>query len=72
VQQLIKEFPPKREATEQGDLVQGVQVRLMLQRSGATGELDLGDEGRFFPSDAALQRWRQAAQGAAQLVYDNS
>jgi len=71
VQQLIKEFPPKREATEQGDLVQGVQVRLMLQRSGATGELDLGDEGRFFPSDAALQRWQQAAQGAAQLVYDN-
>ena len=71
VQQLVKEFPPKRESTEQGDLVQGVAVRLMLQRSGAVGELDLGDDGRFFPSDAALQRWQQAVQGRVQLVYEN-
>ncbi|MED5618601.1 DNA polymerase III subunit alpha [Ideonella sp. BN130291] len=70
VQQLLREFPPKREATEQGDLVQGLTVRLMLQREGAVGELDLGDEGRFFPSDAALLRWQQAAHGAAQLVYE--
>jgi DNA polymerase-3 subunit alpha len=41
----------------------------MLQRTGAVGELDLGEEGRFFPSDAALQRWKQAAHGAAELVY---
>jgi len=70
VQQLLREFPPKREATEQGELVQGLAVRLALQREGAVGELDLGDEGRFFPSDAALQRWQQAAHGAAQLVYE--
>ncbi|MEW6706735.1 MAG: DNA polymerase III subunit alpha [Pseudomonadota bacterium] len=70
VQQLLREFPPKREATEHGDLVTGLTVRLLLQRQGAVGELDLGEEGRFFPSDAALQRWKQAAHGAAELVYE--
>jgi DNA polymerase-3 subunit alpha len=70
VQQLLREFPPKRESTEHGELVVGVGVRLLLQRSGAVGELDLGDDGRFFPSDAALLRWRQAAHGAAELVYE--
>jgi DNA polymerase-3 subunit alpha len=69
VRQLLQEFPPRREATEHGDLVTGLTVRLTLQRSGAVGELDLGEEGRFFPSDAALQRWKQAAHGAAELVY---
>jgi DNA polymerase-3 subunit alpha len=72
VQQLLREFPPKRESTEHGDLVVGLGVRLALQRQGAVGELDLGDEGRFFPSDAALQRWRQAAHGAAELVYESA
>lgn len=70
VRQLLTEFPPKRETTEHGELVQGIPVRLLLQRTGATGELDLGEEGRFYPSDAALQRWQQAAHGGAQLVYD--
>jgi DNA polymerase-3 subunit alpha len=70
VPQLIAEFPPRREPTEQGELVHGLPVRLLLQREGATGELDLGDDGRFYPSDAALQRWQQAARGAAQLVYE--
>jgi DNA polymerase-3 subunit alpha len=70
VQQLLREFPVRREATEQGELVQGLPVRVLLQREGATGELDLGDDGRFFPSDAALQRWQQATIGQASLVYD--
>jgi DNA polymerase-3 subunit alpha len=34
-------------------------------------ELQLGDEARFFPSDAALARWSaQAAQGQAVIVYE--
>lgn len=70
VRQLVGEFPPKRETTEHGELVQGLPVRLLVQREGAVGELDLGDDGRFFPSDAALQRWQQLAHGAAQLVYE--
>jgi DNA polymerase-3 subunit alpha len=70
VEQLVREFPPKREATEQGDLVQGLTIRLALQRDKAVGELDLGEAARFFPSDAALQRWRQASHGSAQLVYE--
>jgi DNA polymerase-3 subunit alpha len=70
LQQLLREFPVRREATEHGELVQGLPVRVLLQREGATGELDLGDDGRFFPSDAALQRWHQATVGRASLVYD--
>ncbi|HET9642708.1 MAG TPA: DNA polymerase III subunit alpha, partial [Burkholderiaceae bacterium] len=72
VRQLLSEFPPKREATEHGELTQGLAVRLALQRERAVGELDLGDEGRFYPSDAALQRWRQASHGGAQLVYETA
>jgi DNA polymerase-3 subunit alpha len=70
VQQLLAEFPPKREATEHGELVQGLTVRLAVQRDKAVGELDLGEAARFFPSDAALQRWRQASHGEARLVYE--
>ena len=42
---------------------QGLAVRLALLREHATGELDLGDSARFYPSEAALARWN-AAGGA--------
>jgi DNA polymerase-3 subunit alpha len=38
-------------------------VRLRLQRPQVTAEIDLGDDGRIWPSDEALARWRAAAQG---------
>ena len=70
IAQLLTEFPARQVSTEHGDLVQGLPVRLQLQREAAYGELDLGDEARFWPSDAALARWRESAQGgAAQVVY---
>ena len=70
VAQVVAEFPARQVSTEQGDLVQGLSVRLQLQREAAYGELDLGEEARFWPSDAALARWRESAQGgAAQVVY---
>ena len=69
---LLRDFPPKREQTEHGELLRGLPVRLALKREGAQAEIQLGDEARFFPTDAALASWiAQADQGAAQVVYEN-
>jgi DNA polymerase III subunit alpha len=43
-------------------------VRLRLQRATATAEIELGDEGRIWPSDEALARWRAAAHGGRAVV----
>jgi DNA polymerase-3 subunit alpha len=71
VAEVLRDFPSKRVATEQGDLARGLTVRLRLLRERAVGELDLGDSARFYPTDAALERWRAGAhQGRATVVYD--
>jgi DNA polymerase-3 subunit alpha len=75
ISRLVKEFPARREITEQGELLRGLPVRLSVERQHAAvcarAELQLGDEARFFPSDAALASWSaQAAQGQAVIVYD--
>ena len=71
IQRLVREFPPRREMSEQGELVRGLGVRLALLRDQATAELQLGEDARFFPSDAALASWMaQADRGAAQIVYE--
>jgi DNA polymerase-3 subunit alpha len=75
VDELLREFPPRRQSTEQGDLLQGLPVRLLLERKNtvlaAQGELDLGEDSRFFPSDAALARWRDGSHGqSAVVVYE--
>ena len=75
IARMVKDFPAKREATDQGDLIRGLAVRLSVSRTGeqssAVGEVLLGDSARFFPSDAALASWMaQAHLGQAQIVYD--
>ena len=75
VARLVKDFPPQREMTEQGELLRGLPVRLKLERRGdkvaAAAELLLGEQAKFFPSDAALSSWiAQADQGKAEIVYD--
>ena len=75
VARLVREFPARREMTEQGELLRGLPVRLSLQRQQggvrACAELQLGDEARFFPSDAALAGWAaQASTGQAVVVYE--
>ncbi|MDB5940502.1 MAG: dnaE1, partial [Ramlibacter sp.] len=73
IQRLVKDFPPRREYSEQGELVRGLNVRLALQRPEAVAEVQLGEEAKFFPSDAALASWSaQADKGMAQVVYDAS
>jgi DNA polymerase-3 subunit alpha len=69
---LVRDFPPKKEMTEQGELLRGLGVRLVVQREAATAELQLGEQAKFFPSDAALASWMaQAHGGLAQIVYEN-
>jgi len=75
VARMVKDFPPQREMTEQGELLKGLPVRLKLERRGdkvaAAAELLLGEQAKFFPSDAALSSWiAQADQGRAEIVYE--
>ncbi|HSV80036.1 MAG TPA: DNA polymerase III subunit alpha, partial [Ramlibacter sp.] len=71
IPRLLRDFPPKREQSDQGELVRGLGVRLLVQREQAVAELQLGEQAKFFPSDAALASWMaQAHQGLAQVVYE--
>ncbi len=75
IQRLVADFPPQREMTEQGELLRGLGVRLSLRREGpgvaAAAELQLGEDAKFFPTDAALAGWMaQADQGKALIVYE--
>ena len=75
IARMVKDFPAKREQTEQGDLIRGLAVRLSVSRQhehcAATAEVLLGDSAKFFPSDAALASWMaQAHLGQSQIVYD--
>jgi DNA polymerase-3 subunit alpha len=71
VAELVREFPPKREITDQGELVRGLPVRLALQRPGVQCELQLDDRALFFPTDAALASWMAQAHGQqAEIVFD--
>jgi len=69
IARLVKEFPAQREESEHGVLIKGLPVRLTLERRndrlGARAELALGEQAKFFPSDAALASWM------AQAVYDD-
>jgi len=70
VAEVLRDHPSRRVETEEGSVTQGLPVRLVLHREGASGELDLGDEGRFYPSDAALERWLEGSHGKSAVVYD--
>ena len=71
VARIVREHPARVEASEQGNLVRGLVVRLQVLREGANAEIELGDNAKFFPSDAALASWMaQAHQGQAQIIYE--
>ena len=71
VADVLRLWPARRHEDEHGESVQGLPVRLRLKRPGAVGELDLGEDARFWPSDEALARWRSVAHGgAAQVIYE--
>jgi DNA polymerase-3 subunit alpha len=75
ISRLVRDFPPRREMSDQGEFVRGLPVRLSLRRQngvgGATAELQLGEAAKFFPTDAALASWMaQADRGLVQIVYE--
>jgi DNA polymerase-3 subunit alpha len=70
IQRLVRDFPPRREMTEQGELVRGL---VCAWHCGATPRQRNCSWVmiKFFPSDAALASWMaQADQGQAQIVYE--
>ena len=75
VARMLQDYPARREMTEQGELVRGLGVRLLVSRQGEAGsacaELQLGDGAKFFPSNAALAAWRvQASHGKSDIAYE--
>ncbi len=75
IARLVKEFPAQRIVTDEGELLRGLPVRLSLSRQAdgvsAEAQVQLGDQARFFPSDAALASWiAQADGGKAVIAYD--
>lgn len=74
ITRILKEFPCREEASDQGTVMQGVKVRLNVRCKSETmlaaAELDLGDKNKFYPSDAALAAWRaETGSTGCQLVW---
>ena len=75
ITRMVKDFPPRREMTEQGELVRGLPVRLQITLASVHGdvstEINLDDRAKFFPTDTALASWMaQADKGLASVVYE--
>jgi DNA polymerase-3 subunit alpha len=68
---VLRQWPARRAVTEHGESVQGLGVRIRVRTRVAAAELDLGEQGRFWPSDDALARWRQIApRQSPQVIYE--
>ncbi|WP_027013686.1 DNA polymerase III subunit alpha [Comamonas composti] len=72
---LLRQFPAVQEEGEHGLVQRGLRIRLGLmcedERGQASCELALGDNSRFYPSDAALAAWyAQAGSAQVQLIYE--
>ena len=69
--EVVQAFPARKEVSDEGqELLRGLPVRLRLKRPSVTAEMDLGEQGRFWPSDEALARWKAIAHEAqAGIVY---
>ena len=68
--EVLKRWPARRQPAAPGESPQGLAVRLHLECEGASADLDLGDDARFWPSDEALALWRGcAADAQAEVVY---
>ncbi len=75
ISRLLREFPPMKVQTEQGDLQRGMSVRMIVTRVADLGavnaEIQLGDDAKFYPSDAALASWMaQIGVAKSLIVYE--
>ena len=77
IARLVADYPPLREVTEQGELRARpgrAACRCVARARGieATAELQLGEDAKFFPSDAALAGWMvQAGRGRLSLFMSD-
>ena len=71
VERLVRDHPPQKVSTDEGEFLRALPVRLRLLRERAQADIELGEGARFFPSDGALASWSaHAHQGMASIVYD--
>ena len=71
IDRLLRDHPPQKVITDEGEFLRALPVRLRLLRERAQADIELGEAARFFPSDGALASWTaQAHQGMASIVYD--
>ena len=75
VRRLLAEYPPQVEQTEHGEWSRSLPVRLLMERragpKGVMAQIQLGEQARFYPSDAALAGWMaQADEGRSAVVYE--
>ena len=71
ISRLVRDFPPRADAADQGISSHGLAVRLSVRRERVVAELHLGEAARFFPTDAALASWMaQADKGLVRIVYE--
>jgi DNA polymerase III subunit alpha len=69
VDQLLGAYPVQQMARGDEAITLGLKVRLMIHRTGAKAELDLGDDGRFYPSEEALALARWLWADGVRVVY---
>ncbi len=67
--EIIKQFSMPEGQEGRAELTKGLRLRLLIHRETARAELDLGEHGRIYPSDAALLRCAQLTEGQAKVVY---
>jgi len=71
IERMVRDHPPQKVTTDEGEFLRALPVRLRLLRERAQAEIELGEAARFFPSDGALASWSaHAHQGMASIVYD--
>mgnify|MGYP001570893314 CR=1 FL=1 len=68
--QMLRDHPPRVLKSEEGDTTLGLKIRLEIRRQGAQAAIDLGDQAKFFPSEAALAGWLEASSEAPVVVYE--
>ncbi len=73
VREVLTRWPGRRDPQGEDLDVQGLSVRLLLERQAVRAQVDLGAQARFWPSDDALALFRRHANGGrATVVYDES
>ena len=77
VTRILREFPALVDASEEGEVVRGLKIRLGVRcqdgDTAALAELDMGERNKFYPSDAALAAWRaETGNVGCQIVWRNA